>query len=162
MFLTESQIIITPVLPSSLRANADRYRTAGQSHRIRQTARQGFFGSHDTTVLQRLDELAEEYSGSDPVKVFVAEPGAHMISLDTIQEIVITWVRSSSWLLFPLGMFPAEPGNARYRVNYQLSVVTGKTKTYVITPFSPELKQALKDLVGEKVHEVPDACAPIL
>lgn len=121
MFVTESQIIITPVS---------------------QAARD-----------------------ADPETVFVAKPGAIVIALDTIDEMVITWVRSSRYysrLLFPFGMYPAEPANASYRADFRISIVTGTTKTIVVTPFSWELKQALKDLLGERVREVSDACAPIL
>jgi hypothetical protein len=163
IFLTGTQIIITPV-PASLQANLDRRSPPARPHRAQATW-PGFFGNRDATAMQRLDELAEEYSGGDPEKVFFAGPDAHSISLDRIREIVITWVRSPghySRLLFPFGMYPAEPGNAGYRADYQLTVVTGEMKIIVVTPFSIELKQALRDLLGERVREVPDRYAPIL
>lgn len=165
MFITESQMIITPVPQQALHADPDRGKPAGELHRENPITQRGLSGNRDTGVLLQLDEQAKVYAGSDPETVFVAEPDARVISLDTIQEIVITWVRSShhySRLLFPFGMYPAEPGNASYRADYQISIVTGTTNTTVVTPFSWELKQALKDLLGERVREVSEVCAPIL
>jgi hypothetical protein len=55
-----------------------------------------------------------------------------------------------------------EPANARYHVNFQLEITTEKTSFSVITPFSFELKQTLRGLLGERVHEIPDEYAPLL
>jgi hypothetical protein len=43
-----------------------------------------------------------------------------------------------------------------------LEITTGKMIYLVTTPFSFELKQTLRDLLGERVHEIPDEYAPLL
>jgi hypothetical protein len=116
-------------------------------------------------MLERLANLARQCDANDPDKVFVVEHEADGIPLDTIKEIAITRVRSSgrySRLLSLFSMYPAEPANVRYLVNYQLAIMTVNKRIIVVTQFSLELKQALQDLLGERLHEIPDEYAPLL
>jgi hypothetical protein len=126
-----------------------------------------FHRDSDYEILERPDNLVCQYRDADPGIVCVADDDADTIPLETIKEIAITRIRSSGryshlLFLFLFGMYPAEPANARYHVNFQLTITTGKTKFNVITPFSFELKHALPDLLGERVHEITDEYAPLL
>jgi hypothetical protein len=103
--------------------------------------------------------LVCQYRDADPGTVFFAEQDAQVISVDTIKDLAITRVRSSgkySHLLSLFSLYPVEPANARYHVNFQLDITTGKTRFIVITPFSFELKQTLRGLLGTCVHEIPN------
>ena len=83
----------------------------------------------------------------------------------SIKKITITWVRNSevsSRLTLFFHFYPAEPANASYSANYQLSITADNASAVVITPFSPELRLALRTLLGERVHEIPDEYAPLL
>jgi hypothetical protein len=59
-------------------------------------------------------------------------------------------------------MYPAEPANARYHVNFQLAITTVKKSFVVITPLSFELKMALSEALVQRVHEIPDEFDPLL
>ncbi|MCX6684116.1 MAG: hypothetical protein NTZ37_05240 [Methanoregula sp.] len=165
MFITNSMMIIMPVPHASLQANQDNAESAKVPKQAKPAMRQLFPRDSDSVILERLDSLVLQYREKDPDKVFIAEHDTNAIPLDTINEVTIIWVSSSgrfSGLLFPFSMYPAEPANAGYRVNYQVVVTTGKKRVMVITPFSPELRLTLRDLLGERVHEIPDEYAPLL
>jgi hypothetical protein len=165
MFITNSRMIIMPVPHASLQADKESRESAKEPKRVKPAMRQLLSRDSDSVILERLDSLVLQYREKDPDKVFIAEQDTNTIPLDTIKEVTITWVSSSgrfSGLLFPFSMYPAEPANAGYRVNYQVAVITGKKSVIVITPFSPELRQTLRDLLGERVHEIPDEYAPLL
>ena len=165
MFITEVSMIITPVPHDSLQADPKGTRPAGEPELAQPVMHHWFHRDSDYEIFERLANLVCQYRDADPGVVFVADHDAEAIPLDTIKEIAITRVRSSgrySHLLFLFGMYPAEPANARYHVNFQLAITTGKTSFIVITPFSFELKQTLRDLLGERVHEIIDEYAPLL
>jgi hypothetical protein len=164
MFITNSMMVIMPVPPKSLQANQENAESA-KPKPAKPAMRQLFPRDSDSVILERLDSLVLQYREKDPDEVFISEHDTNAIPLDTIKEATITWVSSSgrfSGLLFPFSMYPAEPANAGYRVNYQVAVTTGKKSVIVIIPFSPELRQTLRDLLGERVHEIPDEYAPLL
>ena len=165
MFITGTSMIITPVPLVTLEAVQKVDSPAGEQKPAQPAMHTWFHGDRDSQMFERLDNVVCQYRNSDPGKVFVAEQDANAIPLDTIKEIVITRVRSSgefSHLLSLFSLYPAEPANARYHVNFQLDIITEKTRFIVITPFSFELKQTLRGLLGECVHEIPDEYAPLL
>ncbi len=78
---------------------------------------------------------------------------AEAIPLETIKEIAITRVRSSggySHLLFYSACILWNRQMPGTDVNFQLEITTGKMIYRVITPFSFELKQTLRSLLGDK------------
>jgi hypothetical protein len=165
MFITGSSIIISLVPHDKLLADPKGNRPAGEPKPVQPATHNWFYRDSDSEILERLDNLVCQYRDADPSTIFGADHDAEAIPLDKIKEIAITRVRSSgrySHLLFLFGMYPAEPANARYHVNFQLAITTGKTRFIVITPFSFELKQTLRDLLGERVYEIPDEYAPLL
>jgi hypothetical protein len=165
MFISSSMMIIMPVPEASLLANPDTTESAQRSQQAKPAIRQLHSRDGDSVMLERLDNLARRYREKDPDEVVIAEKVTNAILLDVIKEITITWVSASSRysrLLFPLSLYPVEPANAGYRVNYQVAVTSGKKKIVVITPFSPELRETLRNLLGERVHEIPDEYAPFL
>jgi hypothetical protein len=161
MFITNSAMIIMPVSYASLKAHQESAKEPKQAGPV---MGQLFHRDGDSIILERLDNLVRRFRENTDEE-FMAEHDTDAIPLDTIKEITITWIRSSgrySRLLFPFSLYPVEPANARYRANYRLAIATGKKNVVVITPFLPGLKRALLDLLGEKVHEIPDEYAPIL
>jgi hypothetical protein len=165
MFITDASMIITPVPPEKLQAVPKSDRPAGEQKSTPLSTHNWFHGASDSRMFEKLDNLVCQYLDADPGTVFVAEQDAKAIPLDTIKEIAITRIRSSggySHLLSLFSLYPVEPANARYHVNFQLEIKTGKTNFTVITPFSFELKQILRGLLGECVHEIPDEYAPLL
>ena len=164
MFITESVMIIMPVPQASSLPNQNAGESPGEPGRVKPHIKQLFSRDSDYGILEQLESLVQQYREKDPEEVFSAEPDTNAIPLDTIEEITITWVSRSgrySWFLFPFSMYPAEPANAGYRVNFQVVVTTGKKNVVVITPFSPELRETLRNLLGKKVHEIPDEYAPL-
>jgi hypothetical protein len=158
-------MVIMPVQHASLQANQDNAESAKKPKQAKPAMRQLFPRDTHSVILERLENLVRKYRERDSDEVFIAEQDTNAIPLDTINEVTITWVSSSgrfSGLLFPFSMYPAEPANAKYRVNYKVVVTTGKKSVIVISPFSPELRQTLRDLLGERVHEIPDEYAPLL
>jgi len=165
MLLTRSMMIIMPVPQAYLRADQTRGETAQESRRTKPGMRQLFSSDHDSRMLERLEHLVREYREKEPGEICIAGQDTNTIPLDTITGITITWTSSAgrySRFLFPFSLYPAEPANAGYRANFQLAVTAGKKSVIVITPFSPELRMTLRDLAGEKVHEIPDENAPLL
>jgi hypothetical protein len=165
MFITDATMIITPVPPEKLQAVPKGDRPAGEQKSTPPSTHTWFHGDSDSRMFKKMDNLVCQYRDADPGTVFVAEQDAKAIPLDTIKEIAITRVRSSggySHLLSLFSFYPVEPANARYHVNFQLEITTGKTSFSVITPFSFELKQTLRGLLGDKVHEIYDEYAPLL
>jgi hypothetical protein len=165
MFITDASMIITPVSPEKLQAVPKSDRPAREQKSTPPSTHTWFHGDSDSRMFKKLDSLVCQYRDADPGTVFVAEQDAKAIPLDTIREIAITRVCSSggySHLLSLFSLYPVEPANARYHVNFQLEITTGKTSFSVITPFSFELKQTLRGLLGERVHEIPDEYAPLL
>lgn len=164
MFITDSVMIIMPVPRASSLQNQNAGESPGEPGRAKPHMKQLYARDSDSVILERLEDLVEQYREKDPEEVFIAEPDTNAVPLDTIEEITITWVSRSgrySWFLFPFSMYPAEPANAGYRVNFQVVVTTGKKNVVVITPFSPELRETLRNLLGKKVHEIPDEYAPL-
>jgi hypothetical protein len=165
MFITGISMIINPVLPEKLQTVLKGDRPAGEQKSTPLSTHNWFHGDSDSRMFEKLDNLVCQYRDANPGTVFVAEQDAKAIPLDTIKEIAITRVRSSgkySHLLSLFSLYPVEPANARYHVNFQLEITTGKTSFIVITPFSFELKQTLRGLLGTRVHEIPDEYAPLL
>jgi len=165
MFITDSLMIISPVPHTMLNTDRNGSGSAGEPKQAQPATRPWFHRDSDSEVLERLDNLVRQCHEADPGKVIVEENDADVIPLDIIKEIVITRVRSSgrySRLLSWFSWFPAEPANARYHVNFQLVVTTGTKSVHIITPFSFELKQVLREQLGERVHEISDEYAPLL
>ena len=165
MFITGISMIITPVPPEKMQAVLKGDRPAGEQKSTPPSIRTWFHGDSDSRMFEKLDNLVCQYRDADPGTVFFAEQEAKAIPVDTIKEIAITRVRSSgkySHLLSLFSLYPVEPANARYHVNFQLEIITGKTSFIVITPFSFELKQTMRGLLGTCVHEIPDEYAPLL
>ena len=165
MFITDFSMIISPVSPPTLHTDQKGSGSAGEPKQGQSAPRPWFHHDSDSEVLERMDNLVRQCHEFYPDKVIVAEHDADVIPLDTIKEIVITRVRSSgrySRLLSWFSWYPAEPANARYHVNFQLVVMTGTKSVQFITPLSFELKQVLREQLGERVHEIPDEFAPLL
>ncbi|MFA5347979.1 MAG: hypothetical protein WC294_07570 [Methanoregula sp.] len=165
IFITSSMMIIMPVPHASLPANQDSAESAKELKPAKPAIRQFFPRDRDSVILERMDTLARQYREKDLDEVVIAEQDTNVIPLDTINEVTITWVSSSgrfSGILFPFNLYPAEPANAGYRVNYQVVIATGKKRVIVITPFSPELRETFRNLLSERVHEIPDEYAPLL
>jgi hypothetical protein len=165
MFITDASMIIIPVPYDTLQADPKVNRFAGDPKPAMPVMHHWFHHDSDSEMFERLEALVCQYRDADPGTVFVAEQDAKAIPLDTIKEIAITRVRSSggySHLLSLFSLYPVEPANARYHVNFQLEITTGKTRFIVITPFSFELKQTMRGLLGKRVHEIPDEYAPLL
>jgi hypothetical protein len=123
------------------------------------------FHDRDAGIPERLDTLARQFLEKDPAETIIPEPGTDVIPLDAVEDITITWVRSSgrySRLLFFFSLYPAEPASVGYRVNFEVTITAGTRKIIVTTPFSPELRQLLRDLLGERLREIPDEYAPLL
>ena len=165
MFVTKSLMIIMPVPRASLSPDTDREESAIESKQAKTAMKKWVPHDKDSMILDRLNNLVRQYHEKDPDELFIDEPDTVAIPLDTIKNITMTWVRSSghySRLLFFFNLYPAEPANANYCVNYQLRITAGNKRAVVITPFSLELRQTLRDLLGERVHEIPDKYAPLL
>ncbi len=165
MFITGDSMIITPVSLELQQTDPKGERPAGEQKPAQPATHNWFHRDSDSEMFERLDNLVCQYQDADPGKEFVADKDAEMIPLDTIKEIAITRVRSSgsyTHLLSLFSLYPVEPANARYHVNFQLEIITGKKSFTVITPFSFELKQTLRGLLGERAHEIPDEYAPLL
>jgi hypothetical protein len=165
LFVTGSSMIVTPVPRALLHAEPVERKSHGEPDPALPLKRHGLPPDYESSMLERLELLVRQCQEAHPEEVFIAERDTDAIPLDTIKEIVIRRVRSSGRyfrLLFLFPLYPAEPANARYHVNYQLAITTGKRRLVVITPFSPELKEALSGLLGERVREIPDEYAPLL
>jgi hypothetical protein len=165
MFVTGTRVIVTPVPRARLPAAPAEGNDGGEIKPAQPPQRRGLPLDRDSAMLAQLDRFVERSRAAGPDEVFVAEEGADAIGLDAVQEIVITRVRGGSRnvrLLSFFSMFPSEPANARYHVNYQLAIATGTRRRVVVTPFSLELKETLCDLLGDRVREIPDEYAPLL
>jgi hypothetical protein len=165
MFVNDSSMIIMPVPQDTPEGDLQGTGHANEQKPAHPILHGWFRRDRDSEMFGQLDNLVSRYRDADPATVFVADNNAESIPLETIKEIAITRVRSFgrySHILFIFGLYPAEPANARYDVNFQLEITTGKMIYLVTTPFSFELKQTLRDLLGERVHEIPDEYAPLL
>jgi hypothetical protein len=165
LFITVSSLIIMPIPETILQADSVNGRTA-PAHGPAKPAK-GPWPSRDCDagIPEHLDTLVRQYLEKDPDEVITVEPGTDVIPLDAVEDVTLTWVRGSgrySRLLFFFSMYPAEPASAGYRVNYDVTLTAGTRKIVVTTPFSPELRQALRHLLGERVREIPDEYAPLL
>jgi hypothetical protein len=165
LFVTGSSLIVMPVTADSLKAEPGTGRHAPGSG----TAKRGTGAlsprDSDAVIQEHLSGLVKEYLAKDPVTVIAGGPGTLVIPRNTVREILITWVRSSgrySRLLLFFGFYPAEPANAGYHVMFQLAITAGAGEIVLTTPFSPDLRKALRDLLGERVRELPDEYAPLL
>jgi|WetSurMetagenome_2_1015567.scaffolds.fasta_scaffold01593_12 hypothetical protein len=165
LFLTPSSLVVMPVPADSLKAEPGtaRYGPApGLAKRAPGALSPRY---NDAGIRGQLNGLMNYYLAKDPEEVITGGSGTQVIPRDTISGILITWVRSSgrySRLLFFFGFFPAEPANAGYHVMFQLAISAGTEELILTTPFSPELRNALRELLGERVREIPDAYAPLL
>jgi hypothetical protein len=165
LFIAGSSLVIMPVPPETLKAESGNSRTAKDPGTTKRTTRALSPYDGDTAIREHLSSLVRQYMAKDPQEVITGEPGTEVIPLDTVSEILITWVRSPgrySRFLFFFGFYPAEPANAGYQVMFQLAITAGTREIVLTTPFSPELRNALRDLLGERVREIPDAYAPLL
>jgi len=165
LFITGSSLIVMPVPADSLKAEPGAGRYAPGSGTAKRATGALPHRDGDTAIREHLSGLVKEFMAKDPEAVITGGPGTQVIPRDTVREILITWVRSSgrySRLLFFFGFYPAEPANAGYHVMFQLAISAGTGELILTTPFSPELRKALRDLLGERIREVPDAYAPLL
>ena len=164
MFITGSSLIIMPVPPTSLRADPEDANSAKGPVQERPARGRRLPRDSDSGRLERLASLVQHYQEMDPNEAGVAKDNADEIPLDTVSGITLTWVRSSgrSRFLSFFSLYPVEPANAGYHVNYQLAIAAGNRSIVLITPFSPELRQTLRDLLGKRVREIPDEYAPLL
>ena len=165
MFITGSVMVVMPVPHASPKANPDAVGSAKEARWEKPAMRQWIPRDSDSVMLEHLDNLVRTCREKDPDEVIIAEHGTEAIPLDMITDITITWVRNFgryTRFLDIFGQYPIEPANARYRVNYRLEIKTGNKRIRVITPFSLELRHTLRDLLGNRVHEIPDEYAPIL
>jgi hypothetical protein len=116
--------------------------------------------------LESLGLRTSEYLNRDPGEILSEEKGTRIILFGEIMEIIIRRVRtdsrSSRWLSILFMLYPIEPAEARYRVDYQLTVTMSDREYTIITPFSLLLKQVLVDHLGNRVREIVDEYAPLL
>jgi len=111
-------------------------------------------------------ESLKEYRTRKPEEILTKEMNSWEIRFESISDVTLRRVRNDrknsrlrSILLSP---YPFEPASARYDVDYQLAITT-PVKTYTLhTPFLLELKQALVNGLGDRVHEIIDPNAPLL
>jgi hypothetical protein len=127
------------------------------------------FGLSRTRESRRLESLGSrtsEYLNRDPGEILSEEKGTRVILFGEIMGIIIRRVRtdsrSSRWLSTLFALYPIEPAEARYSVDYQLTVTTPDREYTFITPFSLLLKQVLVDHLGNRVREIVDEYAPLL
>lgn len=106
------------------------------------------------------------YLNREAGEILRERPDARAIPLIEIAEIEIRRVRSDShssrWLSILFAFYSLEPAGARYRVDYQLKIMTPDREYTLITPFSLLLKQVLVNNLGDRVHEIVDEYAPLL
>ncbi len=107
----------------------------------------------------------KDYRNREP-ETILAGKDAREICFDQVLEIDILRVRSdpnySRWLSIFFPPYSFGPASARYRVDYQLTIVTSAGKFTLMTPFLLDLKQVLVDYLGNRVHETIDSTAPLL
>jgi hypothetical protein len=165
LFITGSSLIITPVPETFLQEEPGDGRPAPAHGPAKPAKGPWPSRDRDAGIHEHLDTLVRQYQEKDPDEVITVEPGTDMIPLDAVEDITITWVRSSgrySRLLFFFSTYPAEPASVGYRVSFEITITAGTRKIVVTTPFSPELRQTLRSLLGERVREIPDEYAPLL
>ncbi len=165
MFVTRASLILMPVPPASLHPGRDHDGSADEPGPAKTAIKKEVLHGKNSAILDHLSTLVRHYMDRDPGESIIAELDTVAIPLDTIKKITITWVRNSevsSRLTLFFHFYPAEPANASYSANYQLSITADNASAVVITPFSPELRLALRTLLGERVHEIPDEYAPLL
>jgi hypothetical protein len=163
LFLTGSTLVIMPVPETFLQA--DDGNSSSDPGPVKPAKGHWPPRNPDGAIRERLGGLVRQYREKDPEETITAEPATEVIPLDTVKDITITWVRGSghySRLLFFFSGYPAEPANAGYHVTFRLAITLGSGEIVLTTPFSPELRQALRDLLGERLREIPDPYAPLL
>ncbi len=152
LILTDERLIISPLPESAIRhgpkqgPRSDRWQIP-----IPGSEKAGSTGT-----------LQDQYRRSDPAAILEEEKDARGILYKNIQSVIITRVRRyrHHLLLFPFMV--GIPENARYHVDYQLTVKSGETVDTILTPFSLETKEALTDVLGSRVREEIDDHAPLL
>lgn len=165
LFLTRSSLVIMPVPSDVNEAGRGEGRQAPGPGPAKRATGSWPTDEGEAAILERLGGFVRQYQEKDPGETVIAPPGTDVIPLDTVREILITWVRGSgrySRLLFFFSLYPAEPVNAGYHVTFRLAITRGTREIVLTTPFSPELRKALRDLLGDRVREIPDAYAPLL
>jgi len=126
----------------------------------------GFSRTRESSRLESLGLRTGDYLNRDPDEILSEEKETRVILFGEMMEIIIRRVRtdsrSSRWLSILFALYPLEPAEARYSVDYQLTITTPNREYILITPFSLLLKQVLVDLLGNRVHEIVDEYAPLL
>ena len=168
LLITGSQLIVMPVPDESTSpdpVHAEPGGKPGDRRPAKGVLRRWFRPGRNPVTKERLETLVKQYRDKDPAEVCVPDGDAVAIPLETVREIAIKRVKIPgrySHLLFPFGMYPAEPANAGYNASYQLAISAGDRDITVITPFSLDIKKTLVSLMGGRVHEIVDEYAPLL
>ena len=151
LILTNVRLIISPLPESTMQDRPKQKHNNWWPFRI---SGSGEVGSSWT--------LADQKRMSNPAEILAEVKDAREILHNDIQSATLTRVRiyRHHLLLFPFTV--GIPENARYHVDYQLSVKSGGTVDTVLTLFSLEIKQVLTDVLGSRVHEEVDDHAPLL
>ncbi len=152
LILTDVRLIISP-LPESIVQDSPKQKPRGDWWQFRIPG-SGEVGSSW--------KLPDQYRMSDPAAILADVKAARGILHENIQSVTLTRIRRyrHHLLLFPFMV--GIPESARYHVDYQLAVISVEMTVTVLTPFSRELKQALSDVLGSRVHEDVDEHAPLL
>jgi hypothetical protein len=122
--------------------------------------------NRDSSLPESFGSRVGDFLHRDAGEILNEENDARVLCFKEIREIIMSRVRtdsrSSRWLSILFALFPLEPAAARYRVDYQLIIVTPEHEYALVTPFSLNLKQILVDFLGNRVHEIIDDYAPLL
>ena len=152
LILTDGRLIISP-LPESIMQDSPKQKPRRDWWQFR------IPGSGEVSSPWA---LADKYMTNDPAAILAEVKDAREILYENIVTIILTRVRRYRHHLFLFPFMVGIPENARYHVDYQLAVKSGKATDTVLTPFSLEIKQALTTVLGSRVREEVDDHAPLL
>jgi hypothetical protein len=167
LIITQSRIILSPV-PDVFARNETRPMAKGEKLPPHATGsfRDRWLKEHPGPVNDSVAALVREYRTREPQEILLEEKNAREIPFSGISDVTIRRVRDNlknsrlrSFFLLP---YPFEPASARYAVDYELVIRASTGTSTLLTPFQLELKQALVEHLGDRVHETIDSTAPLL
>jgi hypothetical protein len=133
MLITPDRLIITP-LPSG-NIHPDMTETEGDTFPEKQMIPHGSARTRNSSRPESMEPRARGYLDRSADQILREEKDAWILRFEDIEEIVITRVRtdsrSSSWLSILFALYPLEPAEARYWVDYQLTNLRHRTGIYL-------------------------------
>ena len=165
LIVTQFRIILIP-FRDTVPPQEHRVPVPGEKRQTPEPSRGRWLKTHPVQTNESSDALVKKYCNREPEEILRSEKDAREIRLDKVIDIDIRRVRNdlkySRWLSVFFPPYSFGPANARYVVDYLLTIVTSAGSDILLTPFLLELKQILVDQLGEKVHETVDSTAPLL